>query len=128
MNVAVAPENANVVPVGKTYLNTLQEVIVITKDRAELCLMRHMGKLDRRRGWIAPLTLFVPVLAALLTTDFRASFGLDASTWRALFIVVAVSSAAWLVVAGWQAFRSKVTIADLLAEFAKEPVAPTTPV
>ena len=127
MNVTI-PENANVVEVGTTYINTRQEVIVITMDRAELCLMRYMSKLEQRRGWIAPLGLLIPVMAALLTSDFRASYGLDAATWHALFILVAVVAAGWLLLAGWRAFRSPVTIADLLAELVKVPVAPSTPI
>lgn len=127
MNVAL-PENANVVPVGKTWLNTQQEVIIITKDRAELCLMRYMGRLEQRLGWIAPVTLLIPVMASLLTSDFRASYGLDAATWHAMFVLVAAGAVVWLLVAAWRAFRSSVTIADLLNEFAKEPAAPTKPI
>jgi hypothetical protein len=128
VNVAI-PENANVVEVGKTYINTRQEVIVITKDRTELCLMRYMGRLEQRRGWIAPISLLVPVMAALLTSDFKAVYGLDAATWHALFILVAGFAAVWLVIAAVRALRSPITISVLLAEFAKEPAAaPTTPI
>jgi hypothetical protein len=42
--------------------NVSQEVIVTTRDRVELCLIRHQKNLRSRQDWIVPLGILLTIL------------------------------------------------------------------
>jgi hypothetical protein len=52
--------------------SSLGEIIIIsTEDKIELCLMKHLGDLENKRGWITPFGLLLTVFLTFLTTDFK---------------------------------------------------------
>ena len=74
------------------------DLIEITEDKLENILVRHLAKLGTRKAWIAPLSLLITSLLAILTGTFSTKFGIDAAVWRAVFVLLAIGSLAWLVV------------------------------
>ena len=92
---------------SKVSTNLSQEIIVTTVDKARLCLLEHQKTLSARHGWIAPVGVLIPVLAALVTADFTKSFfGLGPAVWQAIFILSAIASSFWFVVALYQAIAA----------------------
>lgn len=89
----------------KVHLNLDQDAIVITEDKLRLCLMTHLGRLEQRRGWIAPLGIFVTILITLATTKFQ-YFVFEAAVWKAIFVIGAIASFLWLVRAAVIALRA----------------------
>ena len=109
----------NLIQNSHSHWNLGQEIIHTTEDKVRLCLHRHISKLLARERWVAPVSLLVTVAAALFASTFRDRFGLTASTWEALFLLLALGSAVWSVVTVIQAFRARVTEDDFIAEFKK---------
>ncbi|HZL36698.1 MAG TPA: hypothetical protein VFC78_15370 [Tepidisphaeraceae bacterium] len=72
-----------------TY-NVTQDFIVITRDKVELCLTKHVKTMEGRQAWIAPGSLFLAAVAALVTSTFHEWIGIPADFWRMLFVVCAL--------------------------------------
>ncbi|SRR5260370_25984667 len=89
---------------SKVSTNVAQDIIVTTVDKAKLCLLEHQKTLSARHGWIAPVGILIPVLAALVTADFNKKFfGLGPAVWQAIFILSAIASSFWLLIALYHA-------------------------
>lgn len=92
-------------PVTKVHDNTSQEIIIITSDRLELVLERYLKNLERRKEWIAPLSLLITVVVTFSTATFKQAF-FSADTWSAIFFLVGLLSLLWLIkssLASWKA-------------------------
>src|SRR5258708_39515755 len=48
--------------------NVTQEIIVTTADKARLCLIEALGRLERRDAWIAPAGILATLAVAFPTT------------------------------------------------------------
>jgi hypothetical protein len=92
-------------PIKKVHKNTEQEIIVITSDRLELVLQKHLKYLERRKEWIAPLGLLLAIVTTFCTATFKNAF-FSADTWKAIFVMAGVVSLVWLIKSGWASFRS----------------------
>ena len=106
--------NVNLVDKYKVYKNTAQEIIITTEDKVRLCLAKYKNRLEKRKGWIAPLGILIAIILALVTATFK-DYGLESDVWTAIFIISAVLSFAWLV---WSIFsaRRSVNEEDVIAE------------
>ena len=88
---------SNRVEVGKVHRNVSQEVVVITVDRLRILITGHIACIEKATGWQAALGVFISLVAALSTANFKETFSVSGDVWRALFIVAAMLSFAWLV-------------------------------
>jgi hypothetical protein len=120
---AITPESkfsesfaADYVQQTRVHLNFAQNVVIITEDRLELCLRKHLACIEARTRWIAPASLFIAFLTTLCTSTFHDSFNLKADVWQAIFVLLTVASFVWLVFAVVQAFRFKSSLRNLLQE------------
>lgn len=86
---------------SKVHLNLDQEFILTTEDKVLICLTQHLSRMERKKGWIAPLGIFLTILIVFQTTTFQ-SFFVSAETWEAIFIISGVISSGWLIYAYWQ--------------------------
>ncbi len=84
------------VSIERVSLNLAQSVIVTTEDKVKTCLDKHFKKAERRKEWVAPLSLLIATIAILVTADFK-NFFLSSDTWKAIFIIVAILSSLWLI-------------------------------
>lgn len=109
---------SQLVNVERVHINVSQEVIITTEDKVRLCLSEHLKRMEKKRGWIAPLGILMAIVLTLVTTTFK-EFGLSAATWQAIFIVGAVLSGVWLVWSIREAQRSQ-KIEDIVAELKKD--------
>ena len=89
-----------------------QEGILVTEDRIRLCIGEHLKKLERRKGWIAPLVAFAILAVTLATATFR-DFGLNATVWEILFLTGFFVSLVWLAVSAVEA-RHPANIEDVI--------------
>jgi hypothetical protein len=76
--------------------NVKQEMVVVTADRLRLCLMRTLHHADARRGWIAPLGVFVAILTPIFSAQFNDAI-FSAAFWKSAFIAGAGASGLWLI-------------------------------
>ncbi|ABM25694.1 hypothetical protein Sputw3181_2877 [Shewanella sp. W3-18-1] len=77
--------------------NVKTDLIEITEDKLENILLKHLKKMETRKGWLAPLGLLISVVLANVTAAFTAKFGISASTWEAVFILGAIGSGIWFI-------------------------------
>jgi hypothetical protein len=82
---------------GTVYENLDQDIIHITADRAHRYLSEWRQKIEAEGSWIAPLSLAVSLLLALLTADFKDRFGLKKEQWAAIFLISLVATIIWLL-------------------------------
>lgn len=95
--------------------NVAQQIIIITADRAKLCLMEHKRSLSSRFAWIAPLGLVATGVTTLVTSTFHDALGISASTWQAVFVLGTILSTLWLVISiGLLVYRRKERTLDYL--------------
>jgi len=109
-----------IVQESQLYLNVAQGVIVITEDKVRLCLIKHLSRMEARRGWIAPAGILLTIITAFATTTFR-DFVLNSDTWKAIFIVAGLLVVGWLVQAIIVALRSP-SVEDVVTEMKRASV------
>ena len=105
--------------VNEVHMNVSQNVIVITEDKLRLHLSSGAKRMERKNIWIAPLSIFLAIMLAFLTADFK-DFFLKAAIWQAVFVIAAVLSFIWFSLAIFQHIKSE-TIDDLIEKIKKGP-------
>lgn len=93
-------ESANIV------MNVGTDYVVTTRDKIEIALRRKLPLFLRRTAWVAPLSLLIGLVTAIITSDFKKFMGVSEEVWSTFFVVGAVLSAIWLLKALIQLFRS----------------------
>lgn len=103
--------------IDKRRVNTKSDLIEITEDKLENILLKHLEKLSIRKAWVVPLSIFVTVLLANLTSTFTKKLGISGETWEALYLLLSIGSGGWLLVSLVRAFatKEKGTIPELVA-------------
>lgn len=106
------------VNVSEVHLNVSQEVIVTTEDKIRLCLSKHLGKMEKKKGWIAPLGILLTIILTLSTSNFT-DMGFKAATWQAVFIISGIISFIWLLYSVKDALQSE-KVEDIISELKKD--------
>lgn len=92
--------------ITKIHFNVSQEVVITTEDKIRLCLSEHLKNMEKKKNWLIPLSFFIPIITTLITANFE-NIGLDATTWRAIFIIAGLISFIWLLISAIEAMRSE---------------------
>lgn len=87
--------------------NISQEILVITVDKAKLCLIEHQSILKAQRDWIAPAGILLALITSLVAADFKDFLMLKAEVWQAIFIILSIACGIWLVMALLCAYRNR---------------------
>lgn len=103
---------------SKFHVNLAQDVVVITEDKLRLCLTSHLGRLLAKHAWVTPVSLFVTIIVVFVTSSFK-DVGLPAATWQAIFVICAIGTAIWSVVAAINALSSNTKLDKLIGEIKK---------
>jgi hypothetical protein len=101
-------------PVTIVHSNLDQEVIQITEDRLRLVLNDHLRRAEDRKSWVAPFGIFLAIITAFVTADFR-DFGLKAAVWQAIFILCGVASLIWLLRSSYLGYTSP-TVENIISK------------
>lgn len=78
--------------------NVTQQIIVTTADKAHLCLIQALHRMERRNAWIAPAGILATLVVVFPTTTFQDFLGLSKEYWKAIFSVATVATLIWLIV------------------------------
>jgi len=100
------------VEVSKIHGNLSQEVVQITVDKLRLILHIHSDSIERKKGWVAPLSLFLMILVVLLTSKFKDVIW-PSATWTAIFVIGLGLNFIWLIITSIKSYRSE-SIDDLV--------------
>lgn len=78
---------------SKTVTETIENIgsphITITEDKLRYILMKHVRRLRKSKEWIGALIAVVSLVATIYACTFSTKLGIDASTWKAIFITAA---------------------------------------
>ena len=106
---------------SKVHWNLEPVFIITTEDKLKLCLYKSIDYLDAKRKWWTPSALFVTLVLALTTTEFKDQFAIPAATWQAVFLILTAASLIWAVVAIWKAHRIKISVEAIVSEIKQPP-------
>ncbi|MGX1828750.1 hypothetical protein ACWIE6_10875 [Paenibacillus taichungensis] len=89
--------NEELLGTSTVHKNLNHDIIITTTDKINLALIQQEKYLHSKKDWITPLSIVLAVLASLAAADFKPFIGISADSWKAIFIIIGVSSAAWLI-------------------------------
>jgi hypothetical protein len=92
------------------------EVFECSTDRAKRVLMQHGRTLNGGKDWIAPFSLLLALLTALISSDFKKALGLDPSTWKAVFVISLIFSVCWLAKVLFYTWKNRHVNIDVIVE------------
>ena len=98
--------------------NTGQNLALVTRDKVEICLMKHIHRMESHKAWIAPFGIFVTVVATLCTSSFQDIGPITASTLQAFYLMAALLSFIYFLIVVPGAFKSS-KIEDVVNEITK---------
>lgn len=85
--------------VDKHYSNVKSDVVEITHDKLENCLLKFYRRHLLRSAWFNPLSLGIGVSLTLATAEFKQTvFGVEAAAWKAFFVIALIGAVIWLAV------------------------------
>jgi len=96
-----APEPVTIDPalnrmILRVDANLKQEIIVITADKARLCLRDAVDDMERSKAWQTPAGILATILVIFPVSTFQDFLGVSKDTRKALFIAAALFFAGWL--------------------------------
>ena len=103
------------------YKNTDQELIIVTRDKLQLCMQKMIDRMAARDRWMVPLGVLVPLILALVTTSFTERFKVSGVAWEAIFVMLILFTLCWLLRAVRQRGKA-ITVDAIVEELAKNPV------
>lgn len=106
--------------------NVTQQIIVTTADKARLCLIQALHRLERRNAWIAPAGILATLIVVFPTTTFQDFLGMSKEYWKAIFSVATVATLIWLVVCLVRIQRS-LTIEEIVEHLRTDSLATPLP-
>jgi hypothetical protein len=79
------------------YYTPKQNNFLFTEDELKLKLNEYHRIIKRKIGWAMPLSIFLSLLAIIITADFvKEKFGISPAIWEAIFIIILIASFIWL--------------------------------
>jgi hypothetical protein len=102
------------VPIAAIVMNTEQTLIVVTEDKARLCLGGHMQIMQQNHDWVAPAGILATLIAVFASASFR-DFIVSKDVWEAIFIISAAACVCWLGLA-WRRSRYTPTVDDVIRD------------
>jgi hypothetical protein len=106
------------------HSNVRQEYIVISADKARLCLHKHLTGALARSAWIAPAGIFLALLLPMVSADFKDVLGVSKSVWQAAALMGSFLTTIWLLSAIVQSARCRSRtgdpIEDIVAQMKNE--------
>lgn len=83
--------------IAERYSNTKSDLIVITHDKLENILLKHLDALKYQREWQMPLSILITLIITFCTTTFNDFFLFKSYEWRSIFIIAGILSFIWLI-------------------------------
>jgi hypothetical protein len=80
-------------------VNVSQQMIILTEDRVRLRLDHFLRMEKKRREWYVPAGMLLTEIAASVTSTFHGAIGVSGVEWQAVFQVITVMTAVWLMCA-----------------------------
>lgn len=83
--------------VGVIHSNTETAIIVITEDKLENAVNKHLESCKSKDKWQAPLGILLSIAIMFLTSEFKDALGVEKSVWKAFFMLLFAGVSVWLI-------------------------------
>jgi uncharacterized membrane protein YesL len=102
--------------INQVCRNTKTDFIEITEDKLENILIKFLQDFKDSSGWLTPFTIFLTLLVAILTADFKEFLEIPKEIWCAIFYICLILSFCWFIYMVYIAYikRKKVKIDYLI--------------
>ncbi|WP_333014570.1 hypothetical protein [Vibrio vulnificus] len=100
------------------FENLDHTLIKISEEKLRLVLNKYESSVKNRYGWLAPLGIFLTVVTAIITTDFKDALAISKYTWEAIYYLCAFASLVYSLVS-FVKFCQKSISTDTLVEMIK---------
>jgi hypothetical protein len=88
------------------HKNVKQEIIITTADKIKLVLINTREILTAQRDWWTPFGLLISFITTLCTAEFKDAFGLTKEFWHAIFVLLTLGSAIWLLKSFYKLYKN----------------------
>ena len=88
------------------HKNVKQEIIITTSDKIKLVLINTREILTAQRDWWTPFGLLISFITTLCTAEFKDAFGLTKEFWHAIFVLLTLGSAIWLLKSFYKLYKN----------------------
>ena len=105
---------ADQITISSIHSNTELTLVQITEDKLRLTLIAHLGAIENKKRWHVPLGVLLAIVPVLLTSEFKDTWNIDKTTWKAFFMFLSAGAGIWLALSIRDAFAS--TSIDTLVE------------
>jgi hypothetical protein len=112
--------------IEKVDTNVRQEIIILTADKARLCLRDTLQRMEHRKAWIAPAGILATLLVVFPTTTFQDFLNLSKDFWKAFLSIAALAAFAWLVVC-LARIKNSLTVDDIVSLLGANSIVPQSP-
>ncbi len=89
------------------HKNVKQEIIITTADKIKLVLINTREILTAQRDWWTPFGLLISFITTLCTAEFKDAFGLTKEFWHAIFVLLTLGSAIWLLKSFYKLYENR---------------------
>jgi hypothetical protein len=83
--------------INQVCSNKKTDFIEITEDKLENILIKFLKDLKNASGWLTPLSLFLTILVANLTSNFKDFLSISKEIWCAIFYLGLFLSFIWFL-------------------------------
>lgn len=77
--------------------NIATKIIAISEDKLLRILEKDRNQTEKNLRWVTPLGIFLSLFISILTTDFKARWGILEQTWMVLFYLLAATSLCYTI-------------------------------
>lgn len=85
------------ITVEKIHTNIQTSIIIITEDKLENAVNKHLEGCKSKEKWAAPAGILISLIIMFYTSDFKESFGISKDSWQGFFMFLSFSVFVWLL-------------------------------
>ena len=101
------------VGVSEVHTNVDQQIIQITSDKLTIILKEYNESQEKSTDWKNPLSIAITIIIVLLTTEFKNALFIEASVWKAIFVISLAACLIWLIKSVYH-IKHKTTIPQVI--------------
>jgi hypothetical protein len=83
--------------VRTVHTNISSNVIIITEDKALICLMNNVHRLRNREAWQTPAGILATLVTVMITAAPTNALGIPKEAWTALGVMATALTLLWLL-------------------------------
>lgn len=84
------------ITVEQIHTNIQTSIIIITEDKLENAVNKHLEGCKSKDKWATPAGILVSLIIMFNTSEFKQSFGVSKESWQGFFMFLSLAVFVWL--------------------------------